>query len=583
MRLNPLQHALNTTRMPLAAPLVALALLVACDTPRVGPRGPEGPQGPPGASGGGATSDAGDEPDAPSRDTDSEPDAATAPCPEWTAPPGLGGAADAEVSLDAADRWKAFRAAREQERMLEAWDPARVTRRYRVEQRDIAAGCVSTDALIDLGRGLFLRSFTLAEGLGNDLGQVEGSPAGRLPRPNMRRLQQGHFGGPDATSCANCHWKGGFAGGGDHTDNMYILGDGDDLSTHDARNPPTLWGAGWAELVAREMTAALHAQRDQLRRDALDSGEPATVALQTHGVRFGALTATPTGDEVTFDTSAVEGIDPDLVIKPFGWKGVFSTLRHFVRNSLHVHMGLQPEELLAHPDPETDPGNGPDPDDPDHDGVTREFTEGQLTALVLFLATLDAPLVEVPTASGVDGPPYSGEFNLVDGQEMTFRWLDGSAIFTGIGCDACHVPVMAIRASRYTTQARVSGESTSIDLAIDGARPLPTQRDDGVWLVPTFSDFKRHRMGDRLAGRHAERGVAPDVYMTRRLWGLAGSAPYLHDGSAILLDEAIAMHGGEGSEARGQAEAFMALSERDKASLRVFLRSLRRAPTIRVR
>jgi len=160
---------------------------------------------------------------------------------------------------------------------------------------------------------------------------------------------------------------------------------------------------------------------------------------------------------------------------------------------------------------------------------------------------------------------------------MTFRWLDGSAIFTDIGCAVCHVPYMEVHGSLYQTA------STTIDLAEHGAQPHPTRRDDGVWLVPTFSDFKRHRMGALLAGQHAERGVAPDVYMTRRLWGLAGSAPYLHDGSATLLDEAIAMHGGEGSEARGQAEAFLALSEQDKASLRVFLHSLRRVPTLRVR
>ena len=47
-------------------------------------------------------------------------------------------------------------------------------------------------------------------------------------------------------------------------------------------------------------------------------------------------------------------------------------------------------------------------------------------------------------------------------------------------------------------------------------------------------------------------------FTTARLWGVADSAPYLHDGRATTLADAIRMHGGEAEDARG---AFVDLDE----------------------
>jgi CxxC motif-containing protein (DUF1111 family) len=38
-------------------------------------------------------------------------------------------------------------------------------------------------------------------------------------------------------------------------------------------------------------------------------------------------------------------------------------------------------------------------------------------------------------------------------------------------------------------------------------------------------------------------------WRTPPLWGIRDSAPYLHDGRAATLEQAIALHGGEGSDA----------------------------------
>ncbi len=386
----------------------------------------------------------------------------------------------------------------------------------------------------------------------------------------LSRLQRGHFGGPDASNCTNCHWKGGFAGAGDRADNAYQFGDGETLETHDQRNPPSLWGAGWTQRIATEMTEELQAVATHARGRARMGNAVDTQALVAKGISFGFIRAAPDG---TLDTSGVQGVDPDLVVKPFGWKGTFPTLRAFIQTSLQFHMGLQAESAVADPG-DLDLGDGVG-DDPDGDGVTREITDDQVTALVAFLATLDAPRILVPDEGGARGPPLSGELEIVDSPEFVMRWLEGAEHFGDLGCTGCHVPFMRVESARF-----VDAPFLDIDLGEVGASPRPARRDDDAWLVPVFSDFKRHAMGEGLAARHVDAGVPHDVWLTRRLWGVAQTRPYLHDGSAVTFDEAIARHGGEAQEAR---DAFLARPAAHRASLRVFLLSLRRAPAIRVR
>ncbi|MEZ4464270.1 MAG: di-heme oxidoredictase family protein [bacterium] len=322
------------------------------------------------------------------------------------------------------------------------------------------------------------------------------------------------------------------------------------------------------------MSAELQATRDAALAEARAGGVPVVVGLTAKGVDFGALTARPDG---SLDTRAVAGVDPDLVVKPFGWKGVFPTIRGFAQASLHLHLGLQAEELLASPG-DVDVGDGP-PTDRDGDGVAREITAGQLTALVLFLATLDAPTVAVPLEGAAHGPPLSGEVQVIDAPELTDRWLEGAQVFATLGCPHCHVPFLPLEDARFTT-APPGGRPVTLDLEVAAAAPRPVRGTDGVLLVPVFSDLKRHGMGRLLASLHGEAGVPVDAWITRRLAGVATTSPYLHDGAATDFDEAISLHGGEAAFA---ADAFAALPEHDRASLRVFLLGLQRAPAFRVR
>jgi CxxC motif-containing protein (DUF1111 family) len=120
----------------------------------------------------------------------------------------------------------------------------------------------------------------------------------------------------------------------------------------------------------------------------------------------------------------------------------------------------------------------------------------------------------------------------------------GAAIFTGIGCAACHRPTYTIAAA-----------------------------DGGSQVIAPYSDLLLHDLGDGLrdaAGPGGEWRTAP-------LWGLgtidraAGRKAYLHDGRARSLEEAILWHGGEATRAVAVAKELTA-AEWD--ALLAFLRSL---------
>jgi CxxC motif-containing protein (DUF1111 family) len=96
---------------------------------------------------------------------------------------------------------------------------------------------------------------------------------------------------------------------------------------------------------------------------------------------------------------------------------------------------------------------------------------------------------------------------------------------------------------------------------------------NGGVIVPLFSDLKRHYMGEDLKETFERGGeIAQDEFITARLWGIADTAPYLHDGRALTLYQAIEMHGGE---AQGARDNFLGLSVTEQEQLLAFLGTLR--------
>jgi CxxC motif-containing protein (DUF1111 family) len=114
----------------------------------------------------------------------------------------------------------------------------------------------------------------------------------------------------------------------------------------------------------------------------------------------------------------------------------------------------------------------------------------------------------------------------------------GEVIFGETGCGDCHAPTL--------------------------------QTADGV-DVHAYSDLLLHDIAapDALGIEEGAAGIHD--FRTAPLWGLGRTAPYLHDGRANTIEDAIAEHAGEGARSRDQVGA---LSSTDREALLAFLRSL---------
>ena len=436
-----------------------------------------------------------------------------------------------------------------------------------VSQRGIEYGKYTINELIDFGHALFVASFNSLDGAGRPGLTGSGESRTRLKSPdNFNRIS-----GPDANACSGCHNMPSAGGGGDNVANGFVRGeefdfvdfdnqldDRDEVELEDAivnlrnvaneRNTLGMFGSGLIELLAREMTADLHTIRDEALETAKESDQPVPAELITKGVGFGSITAHASG---FIDTTLVEGVDYDLIIRPFHQKGVVTSLRAFTNNALNSHHGLQTYERT---------GAGKDPDG---DGVKNEITPGDSTALVVFQATLPTPIQLLPNTKKARAVVAKGE-----------------QLFSSIGCSVCHVQEMPLRSLIFTEPGPYNSGSDlgpgqvdallEFDLA-EFSPDLPIN-DDGEYLIPVFTDLKRHKMGSDLNNEVLEQDDVPtDVWLTRKLWGFASEPPFLHHGRATLISEAIEAHGGESQYTR---DAFTNLSETDRNSLIEFLKTL---------
>jgi CxxC motif-containing protein (DUF1111 family) len=98
--------------------------------------------------------------------------------------------------------------------------------------------------------------------------------------------------------------------------------------------------------------------------------------------------------------------------------------------------------------------------------------------------------------------------------------------------------------------------------------PVPALR--GL-KVPLFSDLLLHDMGPGLADGIVQEGASGSEFRTAPLWGVRFSAPYLHDGRAPTLEDAILAHGGE---AANSVARFQLLDPLRRAMLMAYLNSL---------
>jgi hypothetical protein len=397
------------------------------------------------------------------------------------------------------------------------------------------------------GRQLFQRKFTVAGGQGPAMGDGAGDI-------EVNRI----IGAGLADSCATCHGRPrGSAGFG-----------GDVVTRPDSRDAPHLFGLGLKEMLADEMTAELRATRDQAIATALKVGRMTRLPLVAKGVHFGYISARSNG---AVDVSEVEGVDPDLRIRPFFSHGETISIREFIVGALNAEMGLR----VA------------DPDLAAADAGLRGSTPSGMV--------LDG------TADNIEGPPSGPgeldpavvdflEFYLLNyfkpaRGEITQEVEEGRRLMEKIRCTGCHVSDLTIARDRRVADVETVFDSGRghLNRLFATARGLFTVTPDvptlpalkrpllGRFVVRNiYTDFKRHDLGPAFCEREYDDSMRCE-FLTTPLWGVGSTPPYGHDGRSINLTEVILRHGGEAQSAR---DAFASLSRNNQNDIIAFLNSL---------
>jgi len=441
-----------------------------------------------------------------------------------------------------------------------------------VNQQDIDRGAIKLKKLLEMGEFIFAARWNRFDGQGRPAATGNGAPTKRDPSHNPGFLRTS---GTDSTSCADCHNQPTVGGAGGFVANVFVLAQILDPITEsvspefsDERNTLGMNGSGAIEMLAREMTADLLAIRTAAKNEAQTSGQNVTRALLTKGVSFGAITAKPDG---TFITSELQGVDSDLIIKPFHQKGVVNSIRVFTVNAYNHHHGMQAVERFGAGQKDA-AGNVIMTNDFDEDGVPDELTTGDITVVTLFQAAMNVPGRVIPDDAGRRAAAARGEQR-----------------FAQIGCTDCHVPSMILNSRVFTEpnpfnppgNLRIQDVTRpyTLDLTKDITRPRLERSGAGA-VVRAYTDLKRHRICDAqdpffCNEQLIQAGVPTDQYITRKLWDVGNTAPYGHRGDLTTITDAILHHAGE---ARSQRTRFEALPADQQAEIIEFLKQLQVLP-----
>ncbi|MCJ8298206.1 MAG: hypothetical protein MJK13_04615 [Pseudomonadales bacterium] len=417
---------------------------------------------------------------------------------------------------------------------------------------------LAPEQIIAQGKLLFNAKFTALDGAGRPA-----STSAEIPVKKRVDLTPAMFrtSGPDSNACVGCHNQPGSGGAGEFVVNVFASSgvvnvDFDTLEPQfsNERGTPHLHGSGLVELLAREMSADLQ----EIRRAAVESArsqqQRISVKLITKGVDFGELSVNPDG---FIDIAKIQGVDHDLIIRPFSQKGVFTSLRQFSINAMNAHHGIQSNERWGK--------QWTNRDDFNEDSFTAEISSGDLTAISLYQATLPTPVQKF------------AEHPLL--QEAAAQ---GEQLYRQAACNQCHMQTLPLASLSFAEPGpyNAAGNLRQTDVAAVYRYEIDSQgldRDQqGNWLVPIFSDLKRHVIADvhkpHFANeRLSQRFIAIDEFMSAKLWGVGSTAPYGHRGDVSTLMEVILHHGGEAQGARKKFEAFSDLQRRKVVE---FLKSL---------
>lgn len=452
------------------------------------------------------------------------------------------------------------------------------------------------DELLRRGQSVFEAEWTPQEGGGRPAMTGARNPLAAPEDPLVFPRNFNRVSGRDSNSCSGCHSVpfGDPGGGGAFSAGAFVGAERFDFVSfdHDVtqqgvasvdeegkfvtlptlgnyRVPPGLAGAGYIEMLSRQITADL-----QVIRDNTGAGE--SNELVSKGISYGVVAR---GADGSWDVSGVAGLapqslagdPPSLAVRPFHQSGTAVSLREFTVNAMNQHHGMQAVERFGYDQ------------DPDEDGFTDELTRAEITATVLFIATRGAPGQMIP--------------NKMEFEEAIFY---GEELFMNLGCAGCHIPQLPLTDGGWTfTEPNPynppeilevgEAETYSVDLSSDdlpGVRLKP-DNNGAVW-VRAFTDFKLHDITSGPDDPNAEHidinspgGSAAFFagnrrFLTRRLWGSANEKPHFHHGKFMTLREAVEAHSGEAHFSR---EAFRGLSAQQQAQVIEFLKTLQVLPS----
>ena len=261
----------------------------------------------------------------------------------------------------------------------------------------------------------------------------------------------------------------------------------------------------------------------------------------------------------------------------FGWRAQTPTLDGFVRGACAGELGLQVDATPQ----------SPDLADASYVSLGIDMNEQQVSTLTSFVRSLPHPQQETRLP------------------EQAVLSREGKELFKKIGCNSCHVehispargifsdlllhdmgdllqapsPAPAGSSVRLTSRIRTPsfppdqlplgsrGSIASYYSSTSPPTPYPLPR-------PLEPRFPRGKLPSEhvMSMTPATWDSLQREWRTPPLWGVADSAPYLHDGRASTLDAAIRWHGGEASQS---ATDYRTLTRQDRKNVIAFLASLR--------
>jgi CxxC motif-containing protein (DUF1111 family) len=357
----------------------------------------------------------------------------------------------------------------------------------------------------------------------------------------------------NAQSCAECHSQAGAGGGGPVEKNVTVYG----LATADTHGLPAS-GVVHQKAVRPAFQETLNLVHSSLPAQ---PSLPLSVLTDRTRPRSPEVIITQRNTPALFGDGLIDAVSDETIIAHqrehspaarlvglngardakirgrvarladgrigrFGWKSEFATLNDFVKAACANELGLSnPGRPQATPLGK-----------PRYKGKGVDLTDEQCVLMTDFIRGLAPPIPVAPRDAKTAELAKTGRER-----------------FEAIGCADCHSeklgPVQGLYSDLLLHDMGVELESSTGYYG--SIIPAPAVRND------------------KFA---ATEQPVPGEWRTAPLWGVADSAPYLHDGRAKTLEEAIETHGGEASEV---AARFKEQPARDREAIVAFLKTLR--------